>query len=290
VIGENVELTVKLDPELGRVKADVSQIEQVLMNLALNARDAMPKGGRLHIETRNEKLDADYMAQKEPGVKPGRYVMIAVTDTGIGMDPETQSRIFEPFFTTKSKDKGTGLGLATVFGIIKQSGGYIWCYSELGRGTTFKIYLPRTDAEATRDLKPITTADVVEGNATILLVEDETLVRRAAARILKRHGYRVLEAPNGEEAFTICEKVGATINLLITDIVLPKMDGPELARRATKLHPEMRVLFTSGYAEGSLVGEGVVGEEGSAFLSKPFTPESLLQKIQTALERPPLQR
>jgi two-component system, cell cycle sensor histidine kinase and response regulator CckA len=291
VIGENVQLIVDLDPDLGRVKADVSQIEQVLMNLALNARDAMPKGGRLTIETRNARLDSDYLTDKsEPGVSSGRYVMIAVTDTGIGMDPETQSRIFEPFFTTKSKDKGTGLGLSTVFGIIKQSGGYIWCYSEVGRGTTFKIYLPRTDAETSRDLKPVVAPEVFEGNAKILLVEDEALVRRAAARILRKHGYEVLEAPNGEEAWTLCVKHGESIDLLITDIVLPKMDGPELARRATKIHPDMRVLFTSGYAEGALVGEGVVGEEGSTFLSKPFTPESLLGKIQTALERPALQR
>jgi PAS domain S-box-containing protein len=288
VIGEDIELCVTLDPDLGHVKADVSQIEQVLLNLTVNARDAMPKGGRLTIETKNVTLDESYVGHAETGIKPGRYVMIAVSDTGMGMDQETQSRIFEPFFTTKAKDKGTGLGLSTVFGIIKQSDGYIWVYSEVGRGTTFKIYLPRTDAETTRKLKQASLPEVVPGNATVLLVEDEALVRKAAARILRRHKFDVLEAANGEAALLLCEKRKEPIDVLVTDIVLPKMDGPELARRAAKSHPEMRVVFTSGYAEGAL-GEGM-GEEGSTFLAKPFTPETLLHKIKVALERAPTRR
>jgi PAS domain S-box-containing protein len=284
VIGEDIELAVSLDPKLGHVKADVSQIEQVLMNLTVNARDAMPKGGRLKIETKNEVLERSYAGHDEADVKPGAYVMIAVSDTGVGMDRETQSRIFEPFFTTKSKEKGTGLGLSTVFGIIKQSDGYIFVDSELGRGTTFEIYLPRTDADTTVDLKQHVAPDVLPGVGTILLVEDEALVRRAAARILKRKGFDVIEAQNGEAALALCEERKEPIDLLITDIVLPKMDGPELARRAAKSHPEMRVIFTSGYAEGALIGEGI-GEEGGTFLPKPFTPETLLQKIKLVMER-----
>ncbi len=284
LFGEDIELSVSLDRALGRVKADVGQIEQVLMNLAVNARDAMPRGGRLTIETQNVTLDDAYVAKKASGVTPGRYVMVSVTDSGVGMDAETQSRIFEPFFTTKAKDKGTGLGLSTVFGIAKQSGGHIWCYSEVGRGSTFKLYLPRTDAPATGDLEGPKVREVVDGDATILLVEDEALVRRAAARILRRRGFEVLEAQNGEEALEVCRARGRDISLMITDIVLPKMDGTELARRAGMLNPEMRVVFTSGYAEAALAGDGVLGD-GASFLSKPFTPESLLHKIQLALER-----
>jgi CheY-like chemotaxis protein len=212
--------------------------------------------------------------------------MISVSDSGIGMDPETQARIFEPFFTTK--EKGTGLGLSTVFGIIKQSGGHIWVYSELGRGTRFKIYLPRTDGETTVDLERRPAPKLADGNATVMLVEDETLVRRAAARILRRHGFEVIEAKDGEAALTLFEDRKLPIDVLITDVVLPKMDGPELARRVSKSHPETRVVFTSGYAESALLREGI-NEEG-VFLPKPFTPETLLSKIQVALERAPSRR
>jgi len=281
ILGEDVDLVSVPAPGLGRVRADPGSIEQVVMNLAVNARDAMPTGGRLTMETANVELDEAYAATHHEA-KPGSYVMLAVSDTGTGMDKATQTRIFEPFFTTKVKGKGTGLGLSTVFGIVQQSEGNIWVYSEPGKGTTFKVYLPRVDADVEDD-KRNGLPESRRGSETILLVEDEDQVRTVARGILCKHGYRVIEARNGGEALLACEKQAGAIHLLVTDVVMPQMSGPELAKRLTSLRPEMKVLYMSGYTDDAALRHGVV-ESGIAYLQKPLTVENLTRKVREVLD------
>ncbi len=281
LIGEDLELATKLDALAGRVRADHGQLEQVIMNLVLNARDAMPNGGRLTIETANADLDESY-AQRHITVRPGRYVMVAVSDTGTGMDAETQAHIFEPFFTTKEKGKGTGLGLSTVYGIVKQSGGNIWVYSEPGKGTTFKVYLPRVGEPAEegvpRTAGPLSTS----GTGTILVVEDEPAIRALAKRVLEGRGYRVIEAGSGKDALERVRAEEGPINLLLTDLVMPDMPGTELACRLEEMRPGVRVLFMSGYTDDGVVRSGQLGS-GHAFLQKPFTPGILASKVREIL-------
>ena len=285
LLGEDIDLFTVLEPGLGRVKADPGQVEQVIMNLAVNARDAMPNGGKLTIETTSVELDENY-ARDHVSVKPGAYVMIAVTDTGIGMTEKVKSRIFEPFFTTKEVGKGTGLGLSTVYGIIKQSGGYIWVYSEVGIGSTFKVYLPCVDAPAELS-SPSPSQPARRGSETVLLVEDEDGVRALMRQVLHKHGYNVLESRHGGEALLMCERHQGKIDLLLTDVVLEQMSGRELAERLLKLRPEMKVLYVSGYADDAIVHHGVLNA-GMAFLQKPFTTESLARKIRYVLDGPAL--
>lgn len=282
LLGEDVELHVSLAPNLGRVKADPGQLEQVIMNLAVNARDAMPKGGKLTIETSNRYIDDSY-ARELAVVNAGEYAMIAVSDTGQGMDPETASHIFEPFFTTKETGKGTGLGLSTVYGIVKQSGGYIWVYSEPGMGTTFKVYLPIVEsADADETGVRASLAQSYRGTETILLVEDEDGVRALIREVLQRHGYTVIDTRNGGEALIECERHKGEIQLLLTDVVLAQVTGTELAKRLSSMRPAMKVLFVSGYTEEAIIHHGVL-EPGTAFLQKPFTPTVLARKVREVL-------
>jgi hypothetical protein len=285
LIGEDVQLVTVFDKRLGSLRADPGQIDQVLVNLAVNSRDAMPRGGRLTIETANVVLDRAY-AHQHAGVEPGRYVMLAVSDTGQGMTPDVLARVFEPFFTTKEAGKGTGLGLATVHGIVKQSGGHVWVYSEPGRGTTFKIYLPRID-EPEEDAEPVAArADLSRGSETILLVEDEASLRELVRECLEAVGYTVIEARHGAEALEICERHRGFIHLLITDVVMPGMGGRELAERLQASRPEMRTLYMSGYTDDAVVLHGVLAED-MAFLQKPFTAEALARTVREVLDRLP---
>ncbi|MGB9594219.1 MAG: ATP-binding protein [Anaerolineae bacterium] len=266
----------------GSTHADPAQIEQVLVNLVVNARDAMPGGGTLTIETSNVTLD-DVYVRSHPGAVQGDYVLIAVTDTGVGMTDEVKSRIFEPFFTTKEPGKGTGLGLSTVFGIVKQHEGNIYVYSEPGVGTTFKVYL-RQVAEAAQPLPAQAEEEhLVGGSETVLVTEDDAAVRRMAARILRGLGYTVLEAANGAEALQAARKYGGRIDLLITDVVMPRMNGRELAQRLAEICPGVKVLYVSGYTENAIAHNHIL-DEGARFLQKPFARRALARKVREALE------
>ena len=282
ILGEDIDFVQVLAPDLGVVRADPGQIEQVLMNLVVNARDAMSAGGKLTIETSNVELDEEYAAH-HVSVKPGPYVQLAVTDTGCGMDEQTKTQLFEPFFTTKEKGKGTGLGLSTVYGIVKQSGGNIWVYSELGLGTTFKIYFPRelsVKATATR-LRAI--LEPARGTETILVVEDEEALRKIARRSLEAAGYTVLTAGAGDEALLISAQHAGIIHLLLTDVVMPRMSGKVLAQAFLKTRPTAKVLYMSGYADNAFVHHGVV-DEGTNFIGKPFTATDIAHKIRSVLD------
>jgi CheY-like chemotaxis protein len=263
------------------VKADPGQIEQVIMNLVVNARDAMPSGGSLTIETSNVELDETF-ARAHVTVKPGPHVMLAVCDTGVGMTPETKAHMFEPFFTTKEKGKGTGLGLATVYGIVKQSGGSIWVYSEPGQGTVFKVYLPSVIESPVAAVPAKTEADFDLGAETVLVVEDEEGVRSLIGFALESAGYKILQTAEGESAVSICEKHDGPIHLLLTDVVMPKMSGPVVAEKVSALRPGIKVLYMSGYTDDAVVRHGVLTQD-MPFIQKPFSPITLRKKIREVL-------
>ena len=284
LIGEDVEFVTYLQPDLNRIKVDPSQIEQVIVNLAVNARDAMPKGGKLTIESHNITLDESY-AKAHVSVNPGEYVMLSVSDTGIGMDEETRSYLFEPFFTTKGPGKGTGLGLATVYGIVKQSGGHIWVYSETGRGAIFKVYFPQVTEQADRVRLDTPLSRTIGGSETVLIAEDEEALRKLGSLILRRNGYTVLEGANGDEALLLSEQHAGGIHLLITDVVMPQMSGQELARLLGPKRPDMKVLYVSGYTANAIVHHGVL-DQGVNFLPKPFTADAILRKVRDVLDSP----
>ena len=281
LIGADIDLQILLAPHLGRIKADPGQIEQVMMNLIINARDAMPQGGKLILQTENVDLDQDY-AGTHVAVTPGRYVMLAVSDNGCGMDHPTQTRIFEPFFTTKERGNGTGLGLATVYGIVKQSNGNIWCYSETGEGTTFKIYLPRVD-EACAAVVSENPPPVVRGSETILVAEDEEMVRNLIVRFLTLDAYHVIATTNGAEALRKCEEFEGPIHLVITDMVMPGMSGYELWQILAEIRPGTKLLCMSGYIGNAVLSHSML-EEGQVFLQKPFNRDSLNRKVREALD------
>ncbi|MGE5231495.1 MAG: MASE1 domain-containing protein [Deltaproteobacteria bacterium] len=289
VMGEDCEVTLQLDPGAGRIKADPGQLEQVLLNHALNARDAMPQGGSLTVETSRTELTHGYARLKTGvAIRPGWYAVLAVSDTGVGMDQTVAGRIFEPFFTTKAPGRGTGLGLSTVYGIVKQSDGYVWVYSEPGQGSTFKVYLPLTEEVAPKPAEPV-AAPPPAGAASVLVVEDEPRVRGIARRALEGAGYRVLEAESGPEALELLRRPGAEVALVLTDVVLPGMSGPELACRVAELAPGTPVVLTSGYPDGEIGRRGLLAP-GAAFLSKPFTPEALVAMVRRTIAadgRPP---
>ena len=283
VIGEDVAFHTRLAADLGRVKADPGQIEQVLLNLVVNARDAMPHGGSLTVETKDVVLDEAFV-RDNLGARAGEYVMLSVSDTGTGIAPEIQTKIFEPFFTTKAEGKGTGLGLATVYGIVKQNGGYIRVESEPGRGATFRIYLPRVEEEA-ETLLQTETKETPRGSETILVVEDEPSVRELVSEALRHYGYAVLEARDAVEALHVCERHKGTIHLVLADVILPGLRADELVRRAQAIHPEFRVLYMSGYTPDAIVKEGVL-EPGVAFLHKPFATTLLARRVREVLDAP----
>jgi len=281
IIGEDIDLVTSLSPNLGLVKADAGQIEQVLVNLAVNARDAMPEGGKLTVETANVHLASGY-ADSDSNVAEGDYVMVAVSDTGCGMSSQTRKHIFEPFFTTKEVGKGTGLGLSTVYGIVQQSGGHIWVHSELDQGAAFKIYLPRSNGVTTKNSLRATKSTQAQGERTVLLVEDDEAVRRVAVRILREGGYNVVETRHAAEARKICEERGASLDLLLTDVVMPGISGPKLAEELTALLPQLRVLYMSGFPGAAVVHSGAL-REGTNCIEKPFSPATLIEKVAESL-------
>ena len=283
LIGEDVDLRTILAPDLGAVRADAGQLEQVIVNLTVNARDAMPRGGVVTVETANVELDGGY-AERHIPARPGPYVLLAVSDTGVGMDTATKARLFEPFFTTKGPGKGTGLGLATVYGIVKQNSGYIWAYSELGHGATFKIYLPRAGPAPEPVIRTDVPVAATRGSEVVLVVEDEEEVLRLTTRILEDRGYTVLSAAGGDEALGVAERHTTRIDLLVTDVVMPGMSGREVALLLKPSHPEMKVLYLSGYPDASIVHQGLL-EPGLAFLQKPFGPDVLAAKVRDVLDR-----
>ena len=280
LIGEDLELVMELDSALLSVKADKGQIEQIILNLAVNAKDAMPQGGKLTIETCDVYLDETY-CRDHPYVSPGPFVMLAVSDNGMGMDEETRAHIFEPFYTTKETGKGTGLGLSTVFGIVKQSGGSIEVYSEPGFGTTFKVYLPSAEKPAERPQAEI-HASPLSGHETILVVEDDDGLRPLIIDVLKMYGYEVLEARDGDEALRICKDHEGPIHLMVTDVVMPRMSGRQLAEQVAPLYPQMQVLFMSGYTDNAIVHHGILHED-TAYIQKPFAPDDLAKKVREVL-------
>jgi len=283
LIGEDLEFVTSLEPDLNRVLADPNQVEQVLLNLAVNARDAMPNGGRLTIQTANVVLDDDYVAHHGESTA-GAYVMLAVTDTGTGMDAETLAHVFEPFFTTKELGTGTGLGLATVYGIVKQSDGSIWVYSEPGKGTTFKVYLPETDAKAVALTVPGATRPLAAvGVETILLAEDEEPLRTLTAKLLERYGYVVIAATSAHEALRIAADNSRRIDLLLTDLIMPELSGAAVAERVSEIVPGVKILFMSGYADDMVVRDGILAP-GAAFLEKPFSATDLAAKVRATLD------
>jgi len=290
LIGENIEVKVEPAAALGRIKADPGQMEQVILNLAVNSRDAMPHGGRLTIETSDVELDEDDSRDLE-GAPPGKYVMLTVSDTGSGMDIETQAHIFEPFFTTKAPGKGTGLGLATVYGVVKQSDGWIWVDSEPGRGTTFKIHLPRVEESEAEELRAQTQPATVpalatapKGTETVLVVEDQDGIRDIVGESLRRNGYKVLIAVDGNEALQMASTYSDPIHLLVTDLVMPNIGGQELAQRLTPLRPQMKVLFMSGYSEQSANSEDIASS--ATVLQKPFSLDALARNVRRVLDQP----
>jgi CheY-like chemotaxis protein len=282
LIGEDLNLVSELAPGLHPVKLDPGQIEQVVMNLAVNARDAMPQGGALTLETANVDLDESY-TREYPELQPGQYVRLAVSDTGCGMDEIIKARLFEPFFTTKEVGKGTGLGLATVYGIVKQAGGHVSVYSEPGQGTTFKIYFPCAhEAPVARpEVSPRSVA-TTSGTETVLVVEDEDGVRALTRRVLQNDGYKVLEARHGVEALEVCGEQEGPVHLVVTDVVMPKMNGPQLAELMRGMWPNLRVLFLSGYTDRALLHSGLL-DGNHNFLQKPFTPHDLASKVREML-------
>jgi PAS domain S-box-containing protein len=281
LIGEHIDLRTVAGRDVGSVEADPGQLEQVIMNLALNARDAMPRGGKLTVETAGVELDASFAATHHT-VRPGRYVMLAVSDTGVGMDEHVKAHLFEPFFTTKEQGKGTGLGLATVYGIVKQSGGYIFPYSEPNRGATFKIYLPQVAGPSDAALTPEASGAELRGLETVLVVEDEAAVRKLASRVLTSRGYRVIVAADGQEALDTLARFDGGIDLLITDVIMPRVSGRELVDRVLPMRPDIKVLYLSGYTDDAVVRHGVL-EEGVQFLQKPFTPDALARRVREVL-------
>ncbi len=283
IIVEDVELITFLADDLGRVKTDPGQIEQVVMNLTINARDAMPKGGKLTIETTNVELDEEY-ARDHVATKPGQYVMLSVSDTGVGMTQEVKERAFEPFFTTKDKGKGTGLGLSTVYGIVKQSGGNIWIYSELGKGTTFKIYLPRVDEPPEEMVEKVMKEELPRGSETILIVEDNEEVRKLAMRVLEKQGYNVLEASNGDDALHLPKERKESVHLILVDVVMPGISGRQFVEQFKEVCRDCKVLYMSGYTDNTIVHHGVL-EKGMNYIQKPFTVEGLARKVREVLDK-----
>ncbi len=284
LIGEDIVLAAELDPLLGRVTADADQMHQVIMNLVVNARDAMPDGGTLDICTMNVDVSDDDASMRFDA-QPGPYVMMSATDSGAGMDEQTRQHIFEPFFTTKKGDKGTGLGLSTVYGIVRQSGGWIDVSSKVGVGTSFKLYFPRTDGGSLDEHHEATRTEAPHGGETILLVEDQDAVRRLTKSILKAYGYQILEAPNADEALGIAERYSGEIDLLLTDVVLPGVNGKELSERLKTLRPTVKVLFTSGYPSDVIAHRGVL-DVGMAYIPKPFRPDVLAAKVREVSTEP----
>ncbi|RMH39683.1 MAG: response regulator, partial [Deltaproteobacteria bacterium] len=283
LIGEDVDLVTSLAEDLGAVSVDVSQLDQVLINLAVNARDAMPDGGTITIETSNVTLGSDYGSRKPVAVPPGDYVLLAVTDTGTGIAPDIRDRIFEPFFSTKDRERGTGLGLATVYGIVKQSGGFIWVYSEVGVGTTFKIYLPRVASKPAAAGRETPAPQRETGEETVLLIEDDDAVRRATVRLLRAGGYRVLQAADGDEAVRVADGHDGRIHALLTDVIVPGRSVRDVADELRRRDRRLRVLYMSGYTENTIAHRGLL-DDGIAFIQKPFSGGALLRKLREVLD------